>query len=377
MCRRFIATAVFVVAILVHGEFAGADIQFRSTGNNGKIILLVHGLWGDPMSSFGEWPLLIVNDRTTINGQSLSQYSVAAVGYPAARADRLTPRQAALNLLGDVAREVRAGSYKEVFIIAHSLGGIVIKQMLSDALARSPDLVERTRAVFLIATPTRGSNLANFAKYLPLTDSIAGNMVQYLQTEDGHRYLLDLSDSWEGLTSGNNPSVTFAKYCAFETGPMRFLRIPTTVIVPQVESEVGCTQTHVANNEDHVSIVKPATVDAPIHMWVRGLILQAAARPGAQGRPAGAAQSSHCQAYGQGQRFSVGGYGFFGDLAYSARVERDDCQPMIAATVEERGKAIEYGGHSTDSCSEHHHFNTLTPGMRISIPRTCVNRRSR
>src|SRR4051812_29985549 len=126
---------------------ANATIEFRSTGNNGKLVLLVHGLWGDPLESFGNWPLVMVNDRAVHNDQSLSQFSVAALGYPASRRDHLTPKQAAQNLLEDLTMELKTHDYQEIYFIAHSLGGVIVKQLLVDAINRNPQLLERTRAV--------------------------------------------------------------------------------------------------------------------------------------------------------------------------------------------------------------------------------------
>jgi hypothetical protein len=105
------------------------------------------------MASFGSWPLIMVNDRTALTVESLSQFSIAALGYPASRRDRLTPRQAAQNLLEELTVEFKRRDYQEVYFIAHSLGGVITKQLLLDSLQRTPNVFFLCEEVLIYDAP--------------------------------------------------------------------------------------------------------------------------------------------------------------------------------------------------------------------------------
>lgn len=364
-----LALAACAVLLFLQAVPAYADIQFRSTGSNGKLILLVHGLWGDPMDSFGGWPLLMVNDRIVLNGQSLSQFSVAALGYPAKRYDSLTPRQAAQNLLEELAIEFKKRDYKEVYFISHSLGGIVTKQLLLAALRDHPEIAQRTRAVFMIAVPSAYARLETMLRRLPLGKTMAGPMIKYLLTPDGAQYLQDLEQAWSDVLAGQDPRMRLAQHCAYETRPVSIGPF-SAVVVPQQQAESACTSRFIANNENHISIVKPNSA-AMIHVWVRDRIL-AASGPSPMMRWAPVFRPE-CRPYEQGMLFRVGGYGLFRQLSFDARVEQDRCGPSIQAVVIARGNPIIMGRHKSDSCTEYRDYNSLVAGIRLKMPRSCIN----
>ena len=345
------------------------DVQFRSNGTNEKLILLVHGLWGDPMASFGSWPLIMVNDRTVLNAQSLSQFSIAALGYPARRHDHLTPQQAAQNLLEELKIEFKRRDYREVYFISHSLGGIVTKQILLDALGQMPQIAQRTRAIFLVGVPSADARLEIMLSKLPLGKAIAGPMLKYLLTEQGTQYLRNIDDTWSDVLAGRYPGINIAQHCAYETRPVG-IRPFSAVVVPRQQAESTCVSKLIANNENHISIVKPQT-GSPIHAWVRDRIL-AASGP-APMMPWEPVFRPECRPYRPGLRFRVGGYGLFKKLSFTAVVEHDQCGPTVLATVVQRGNPILLGGHNADSCTEYEHYNSLAAGMQINIPRSCIN----
>jgi pimeloyl-ACP methyl ester carboxylesterase len=361
--------ALWAIQLVLLCVPADADIQFRSIGSNDKLILLVHGLWGDPMASFGSWPLIMVNDRTVLNAQSLSQFSMAALGYPASRHDRLTPRQAAQNLLEELKIEFKRRDYKEVYFVSHSLGGIITKQILVDALGRMPQIAQRTRAIFLVGVPSADARLETMLTRLPLGKAMAGPMIKYLLTEEGAQYLRNLDETWSDVLAGRNSRMHIAQHCAYETRPVG-VRPFSAVVVPQQQAESACTSKFIANNENHVSIVKPNT-GSPIHVWVRDRIL-AASGP-APMMPWEPVFRPECRPYKQGMRFRVGGYGLFKQLSFTAVVEQDACGPNILATIIGRGNPIIVGGHNSDSCTEYRHYNSLAAGMQINMPRSCIN----
>jgi hypothetical protein len=311
----------------------------------------------------------MVNDRRVINGQSLSRFSVAALGYPARRRDRLTPKEAAHNLLEELLVEAEANNYQEIYFIAHSLGGIVVKQMILDALDRSPLFAQRIRAVIFVSVPSSTARFQSMLSRLPLADAMAGPIIRYFLTPGGTQYLQELDNSWSYLIADGNEKAHVAQHCAYETRPVGLPPF-TAVVVPQSQSENQCASKFVANNENHVSIIK-ATLDSPIHSWARNQILSASGA--APITPWVPVPRPECKRYPKGMLFTVGGYGALRRLSFLAAVEADICDTSIVARVVERGNPIIFGGNTGDACSGHLQYNSLVAGVNLTIPRSCVN----
>ena len=53
------------------------ELTFIHSGSHKKIIIFVPGLWGDPKTSFANWPNLIVEDNSKMRaGPPLSTYKL-------------------------------------------------------------------------------------------------------------------------------------------------------------------------------------------------------------------------------------------------------------------------------------------------------------
>ncbi|CAM6120322.1 unnamed protein product [Calypogeia fissa] len=81
---------------------------------------------------------------------------------------------------------------RPVILVGHSLGGLVIKQLIISAIqmktkVESPSRInaflENFKGVFYYATPHQGSNIANLARHIPLTSPI----LELLKTLDTNR----------------------------------------------------------------------------------------------------------------------------------------------------------------------------------------------
>src|SRR5215475_9937403 len=91
-CMRGVLVFLAISYLLLSGTKADADFTFIHKGNSDKVIIFIHGLWGDPKTSFAadgsphSWPELIANDKRAMRaGPPLSEYTVGALGYPASR----------------------------------------------------------------------------------------------------------------------------------------------------------------------------------------------------------------------------------------------------------------------------------------------------
>jgi hypothetical protein len=131
-------------------------------------VVFVHGLDGDPFTTWevspGEcWLKWIDADRKDLNVWSLEYElkSSAWRGHALPLTDRATNVLAALDAVG-IGR-------RPLCFITHSMGGLLVKQLLRHALdfAREYEpLARRTRGIVFFSTPHAGSDTASLVSYL-------------------------------------------------------------------------------------------------------------------------------------------------------------------------------------------------------------------
>jgi pimeloyl-ACP methyl ester carboxylesterase len=149
-----------------------AQIIHVGTGSGEKRanVVFLHGLGGDPRTSWQSrpdqqsfWPHWLADD--------IAGLSVYSIGYEAPvtqwRGTAMHLIDLSNNLLARVLAEqpLQTG---QLNLVGHSLGGLVIKQLLraaeSEARSRAEAarLIERVEKVVFLATPHAGSDLAGF-----------------------------------------------------------------------------------------------------------------------------------------------------------------------------------------------------------------------
>jgi hypothetical protein len=272
-----IAVLIAAFGSMALGQSDKAQAEFRSIhrGDSKTLVLFVHGLWSDPATAFKadqsnrSWPDMMANDREEVRGQApLSRYAIGTLGYPATRSNRLTIPQIATQLLTELTDTGVFEKYDNIIFVTHSMGGLVVKQMLLDASTPlHPPLRERTRVVFLISTPSKGAPAVDFVKALP---KIAlGPLVFDLKPISENTYLQDLDKQWDNFLRARRGSVNLRIYCAYETLPTSGI-----TVVPEQYTSTLCDQTPFPVDADHIQIVKPNSEQAAIYTWVRGRIAE-------------------------------------------------------------------------------------------------------
>ncbi len=142
-----------------------------------KLLLFIHGLGGDE-KTWGEFPRLIEDDR------ELKGFDVEIYTYPTSliRPKNVisffskllaffTP-QSKLPKIQDIAEGLktelthRYGEYQEVFLVTHSMGGLVAKKYLIDILKTNSKEMS-VKKLLLYAVPNNGADLAQIAKFYP------------------------------------------------------------------------------------------------------------------------------------------------------------------------------------------------------------------
>lgn len=230
-----------------------------------KLIVFVHGFTGDPSATWTNqsgvsWADLIKEDVQLSDSTIWAhQYDTPLLGQS------LTIEETATRLLQQLKDEAAFDRFKEIYFIAHSMGGLVVKRVLVD-LNRTTQIkrLQKIKAVLLISTPSQGSSHAQLADLLSLNPQ-----VRDMRPADLNSYLQSIENQWHSLMQdrGNRP---FPKsYVAYETKPTW-----GTVIVDRVSALTSHDDDMFPVAADHRDIVKPRDAQSDIYGWVRARLLE-------------------------------------------------------------------------------------------------------
>jgi protein SERAC1 len=135
-------------------------------------VVFVHGLNGDAITTWhpeGQperfWPNCI--------GKDLPDVGIWSVGYPVNafewRGSTMPLADRAVNIIKSFHTN-SVGTNRPIVFITHSMGGLLVKEMLRKAtdssVSEGEGLAENTRGVVFLSTPHSGSDLANFVDFL-------------------------------------------------------------------------------------------------------------------------------------------------------------------------------------------------------------------
>jgi len=232
-------------------------------------IIFIHGLGGDATSSWHPagnpglfWPQWLADD--------IPMARVWTLNYPAAWTKWLADASG-MGIL-DRSRNilqylVASGLGKRpIVFIAHSLGGLMVKQLLRTASSMQQSewktLLMKVQGVQFLATPHTGSSLAQIANVArsALRPSKLTN-----ELEAGSSYLRDLGD-WFQQNAGPLKLKVGAYY---ESDPLKGI----TLIVDAVSANpgvVGCVP--VAVDGDHFTLCKPTSRESLVYLSIKSFI---------------------------------------------------------------------------------------------------------
>ena len=229
-----------------------------------KIIIFVHGLFGDPVLSWTNragisWQQLIRQD------QAFERFSVARVRYN-------TPLLTRTSTIEEIATRVLRRlqdegvfNHDEIYFVSHSMGGIITKRMLVALNRQSQkEKLSRVKAALFISTPAQGSNIAEIGGWLS-----SNPQLRDIRPADMNSFLQALENDWGDLFRERRPSRFPLSFCAYETKSTY-----GAVIVPRTLAATYCDQNPIAIDENHSDIVKPVNADADIYKWARARILE-------------------------------------------------------------------------------------------------------
>lgn len=231
-------------------------IKVRTSETNNSNIVFIHGLGGDPVSTWTNeldifWPRWVVEKE--------KDCGVYSLGYPTARFNKVQYNldlyevsKACINLL-----ETAEMFKKPLALVAHSLGGLLVKQMLQTAqhFEHWKELVKAINKVIFFATPHNGSGLASALNYV--FPRLTSNNIDTLIKNSPR--LIELNDSFRSIGKQNKISVDSFYETKFTRGLFVVSRssadpnFPSCIPIPAV----GC---------NHLDIIRPKNKESQVYI---------------------------------------------------------------------------------------------------------------
>lgn len=231
-----------------------------------KLIVFVHGVFGDPSEAWTNrsgvsWPDLIKDDKT------LQDFTVATYRYDTPYLQRSSSiNEIAGRMLRQLEDQDVFGKYNEIYFIAHSMGGLVVKRVLVDLNRQTQiEKLHKVKAVLYISTPAQGAKIAEVGSWF----SSNPQLHDMHPADDFNTFVQALEDQWQNLLRDRGSFPFPRSFCAHETKPTHGI-----MIVSRVYAVTSCDQNSFAVDEDHANIVKPSSAQSDIYTWARARILE-------------------------------------------------------------------------------------------------------
>ena len=249
----------------------------EARGPKSANVIFFHGLGGDAHATWQADK----DDKATFwlpwLAQDIEGLSVYSVGYEApvsnwhCSAMELADRAA--NVLKSllVQADLEAG---EIILAGHSLGGLVIKQVLRKAADAATDSAEpfsfmdRVRKVAFLATPHVGADLADWGDRLRVLFRPSSATRSLIRNDQHLRDLNLWYRRWARTRKIDHLILTETK-----------TTLMFGMVVKPDSSDPGLATDPVPIETDHIAIAKPANRDSNIYKFVRDFILRDSERP--------------------------------------------------------------------------------------------------
>lgn len=227
-------------------------------------VVFVHGLGGDALTTWQSTQNKNTQDSWLYwLAEDLPNVWVWSLGYEAEAFDwkgRAMPLyDRATNFLATLDAD-GLGS-RPLFFVAHSLGGLVVKQMLRNAIDSGKPawqkIAEKTQGIVFISTPHTGSDLASWIQYL-------GSILTTVSVEDLKSHdpqLRQLNDWYRNHQQFSELPIEV--YCE-----KKLTRI--VLVVNETSANPGIKGvTPIPMDDDHLSICKPVSRNELIYKGVK------------------------------------------------------------------------------------------------------------
>ena len=212
-----------------------------------RVIVFVHGVMGDPRDTWtndgtkASFPTLVAKDKT------FDDADIYVFGYPTKfRGSTLDVDQLSDLLHQRLIAEKITQNYDEIVFVAHSMGGLVVRDFL---MKDGPSVAKKVPMIYTFATPYTGSDAARIA-------GTFGDNPQFKSMEKlaSGGYVASLQTRWSAFDERKQ----IRTFCAYETAPVVKTNLTEAIIVARESATNGCSERIDPIADNHIGIVKPA-----------------------------------------------------------------------------------------------------------------------
>jgi pimeloyl-ACP methyl ester carboxylesterase len=248
---KFVLVAIF---LLIHYSACLSQLPVQQNLTQpvprARVIVFVHGLHGSHeswrASDGAYWPDLVRSDPHF----AYSDVEVAEYPTPASNGKMSSVQLA--DILWSRLKQDHVWEHHEVVFLAHSLGGILVEEML----LRHPSEASTVKFIVSYGTPHEGSTIARIASIYDKDP-----LLNDLSDASDNAFLTQLENDWRGNYSVNG----IHRFCAYESedtrpenGVGRYLKAHARV-VSYFSATYGCDVTTPPQeiHADHVHMIQP------------------------------------------------------------------------------------------------------------------------
>ena len=229
-------------------------------------VVFVHGLDGDAVKTWQVkdqpdtfWPRWLGEDFPNVGIWSLG-YAVSASEWKGHAMPLYDRANSTLNLL-----ELDDLGQRPLAFVCHSLGGLLVKQMLRNARdATNADwqrITEQTRLIVFLSTPHSGADMASWIQYIGI---LLRTTVSVEELQVHHPRLRELN-TWYRDHAADLRISTFVYHEKLTTGGI--------LVVNESTADPGIPGVRpIPLDENHVTICKPPSKEARVYRQVKQLI---------------------------------------------------------------------------------------------------------
>jgi tetratricopeptide (TPR) repeat protein len=231
-----------------------------------RVVVFVHGIFGDADGTWRYspsvyWPqLLLTDDAFRDSDIYVASYSSPYLG------NTMNLNEVVTNLNNRLVSDEVFSKHSEVVFVCHSLGGLVVQQLL----LTFRDYSRQVPFIYFFSTPQTGAEIANLARVFS-----SDPLLRALIPGDENDYLQNLENQWKAA------QFHIHRFCAYEKRKYKGV-----LVVERLSGTRNCDDPPIAINEDHIGIVKPNGKEHDSYIALRNAFIQypvAIPKPSAHG----------------------------------------------------------------------------------------------
>lgn len=211
----FFLTGCAIINPVEFDEKKHGIINYHTNQINDKVIIFIHGLSGDNTNTWTNtkneklsvyWPDLLKKDP------QFKEFDILLMGYQTSLSQDVPSVNNISKLLNQELKYLKIfDNYKEIHFIAHSLGGIIIEDIIIKN--RYNPSLSRIKSVSFLSTPNNGSGLANLASSSLL---FTNSQIKMLENINNNSYLDNLAENMNDIMTNVIKDSTPKFYFSYE-----------------------------------------------------------------------------------------------------------------------------------------------------------------